>query len=84
MSLSRSSGVMKLVENGEIFVNKPFDEVKSSIPSQVYLFPLRRTYTPILPGQHIHPGLLLPQLRDRVHVHVRVGDRRPGVQQRAE
>ena len=35
MSLSRSSGVMKLVENGEIFVNKPFDEVKSSIPSQV-------------------------------------------------
>ena len=30
MSLSRSSGMMKLVENGKMFVNKPFAEVKES------------------------------------------------------
>ena len=35
MSLSRSSGKMKLVENGKMFVNKPFAEVKASQPIKV-------------------------------------------------
>lgn len=37
MSLSRSSGIMKLVENGEVFVNKPFAEVKASKPLRVHI-----------------------------------------------
>ena len=35
MSLSRSSGMMKLVENGKMFVNKPFAEVRASQPIKV-------------------------------------------------
>ena len=38
----------------------------------------------LLPGWHLHTGLLLSQAGGEVHVHVRVGDWRPGVQQRAE
>ena len=34
--------------------------------------------------RHLHTGLLLSQAGGEVHVHVRVGDRRPGVQQGAE
>ena len=61
MSLSRSSGMMKLVENGKMFVNKPFAEVKASQPikvgSQCCTYNKPEYY---LPGKHLHPGLLLP------------------------
>ena len=35
-------------------------------------------------GRYFHPGLFLPRSGGPVHVHVRVGDGRPGVQQGAQ
>ena len=92
MSMSRTTGKFKVVENGEVLADKHADEivkVMEQVPVQVigqlcmiihaYLWACHDT------GWDLHPGLLLQEPPGGgVHVHVRVGDRRPGVQQGAQ
>ena len=91
MSMSRTTGKFKVVENGEVLADKYADEivkVMEQVPVQVIgqlsiiqanLWACYHT------GWNLHPGLLLQEPPGGgVHVHVRVGDGRPGVQQGAQ
>ena len=90
MSLSRTTGKFKLVENGNVALEKYTNETYNylqkipfvvSITHILDFFSRRASY---ILGRYFHPGLFLPRSGGPVHVHVRVGDGRPGVQQGAE
>ena len=94
MSLSRTTGKFKLVENGHIAAEKQSEDIiqhMKKIPFEVSvrgsLFKTH-VYSLCMPlGWHIHPGLFLPEPGGEVHVQhddARLGDGRPGVQQGAQ
>ena len=99
LSLSRTTGKFKLVENGKVAADEYSSDIinfMKKIPVEVYnsvssfiAYKLLSSFFSVsdsLPfsGQYLDPWLLLQGCGGEVHVHVRVSDRRPGVQQGAE
>ena len=97
LSLSRTTGKFKLVENGKVAADEYSSDIinfMKKIPVEVYNSASSFISYKLLcssvsnglqfSGQYHDTWLLLQGCRGEIHVHVRVSDRRPGVQQRAE